>query len=219
MDVENENSLSVVSKKTENSPKGPLGLIFVHSSILLFVKRVFARILWRSCFASIKPNQHFIILSRFILFNSCTMVSTLSPCGFLFFLLFLLFCTLEYVRPWWVKFWKGLFFVVTDPLYNLCRGHHLRHKELYHLSWWFYALLLVFFWFVCLGFLHFLFFFCWCCFLLSFYHFFAFFVDFNHFFFLYFLFLSFFFSGNGVQQGDWWDHPFLLLVCVKSVEC
>ena len=121
------------------------------------------------------------------------MVSTLSPCGFLFFLLFLLFCTLEYVRPWWVKFWKGLFFVVTDPLYNLCRGHHLRHKELYHLSWWFYALLLVFFWFVCLGFLHFLFFFCWCCFLLSFYHFFAFFVDFNHFFFCIFCFYLFFF--------------------------
>jgi len=37
MDVENENSLSVVSKKTENSPKGPLGLIFVHTLMLLFV--------------------------------------------------------------------------------------------------------------------------------------------------------------------------------------
>ena len=56
MDVENENSLSVVSKKTENSPKGPLGLIFVHSSILLFVKGVFTRILWSRRFASIKPN-------------------------------------------------------------------------------------------------------------------------------------------------------------------
>ena len=56
MDVGNENSLSVVTKKTENSPKGPLGLMFVHSSILLFVKRVFTRILWSSRFASIKPN-------------------------------------------------------------------------------------------------------------------------------------------------------------------
>ena len=93
MDVENENSLSVVSKKTENSPKGPLGLIFVHSSILLFVKRVFTRILWSSRFASI--NQTNISLFCLVLFSStaaqwfqhCLLVGS---CFFYYFYCFVL---------------------------------------------------------------------------------------------------------------------------------
>ena len=110
------------------------------------------------------------------------MVSTLFYLWVLVFFFKLLFCTLEYVRPWWVKFWKGLFFVVTDPLYNLCRGHHLRHKELYHFSWWFYALLLVLF--VCLS----GFFAIFCFFLLMLFS-----VVFNYFFYIFCCFLSFFF--------------------------
>ena len=87
--MENENSLSVVSKKTENSPKGPLGLIFVHSSILLFVKRVFTRILWSSRFASI--NQTNISLFCLVLFSSTAAqwFQHCSTCGFLFLLFFI----------------------------------------------------------------------------------------------------------------------------------
>ena len=86
---------------------------------------------------------------------------------------------------------------MTDPLYNLCRGHHLRQKELHHFIIQLMVLCLVIGFvclFVCLGFLQFFFFFfLMMLFSVVFYHFFKYFLLFFIIFFLYFLFLSFFF--------------------------